>query len=415
MTDPVTDPAQPRSWREYRDVYRTGLLEDVLPFWLEHAIDREHGGYLTALDRDGRCLDTDKSLWHQGRFAWLLGELYNQVEPRREWLDLARHGLDFLRQHGHDPEDGRLWFQVTREGRPLRKRRYAFTESFAAIAWGELALATGESEAADRARQAFDRFFAHGLDPQGVQPKFTDTRPTRSLGFPMIALHVAQELRESIGLETADERIDQTIEMIREFHLDPGREAVLETVGERGEVLDHFDGRTLNPGHALEAAWFILREARLRDDTSLRRTGLDMLDWTWKRGWDPVHGGILYFVDLDGGPVQEYWHDMKFWWPQNEAILATLLAYRLTGEERYREWHARAHGWAYRHFPDPEHGEWYGYLHRDGSPSVKLKGNLWKGPYHLPRMQLVGWQLTEELIELGEGSDPGTGTGRETD
>jgi N-acylglucosamine 2-epimerase len=378
-------------------VYRDGLLNDVLPFWTRHAVDREHGGFMMALDRDGSVIDTDKSTWQQGRFTWLLGELYNNVEPRDEWLELARHGIDFLDAHCFDPADGRMWFHVTREGRPLRKRRYAFSESFAAIAYGEYAKATGDEQYADKARRTFQRFVDHTLHPQGVAPKFTDVRPTQSIGFPMIAIITAQELRDSIGLVEADEWIDRSIETIRRDHMKHDIECVMETVGAGGEIIDHFDGRTLNPGHAIEGAWFVINEGNRRGDQSLIETGCQMLDWMWQRGWDQQEGGILYFTDVRGLPVQEYWHDMKFWWPQNEAIIATLLAYQATGQQKYADWHAQIHDWTYRHFPDTEHGEWFGYLHRDGRLSVPLKGNLWKGPFHIPRMQLVCWQILEEM------------------
>jgi len=351
---------------ELRAVYRDGLLNDTLPFWIKHSVDRECGGFLTALNRDGTVIDSDKGMWPQGRFTWLLGELYNHVEPRDEWLELAIHGAKFLNRYGFDSSDGRMWFQVTREGQPLRKRRYAYTESFAAIAYGELFKATGEATYAEQATQAFERFVDHNLRPQDVQPKYTDVRPVRGLGFPMITIATAQELRESIGLPTAERWIDQSIQTIRSYHLHAEYECVLETVGSQGEYIDHFEGRTLNPGHAIEGAWFIMEEGRLRGDEPLIRTGCQMLDWSWARGWDPHYGGIFYFVDAKGLPVQEYWHDMKFWWPQNETIIATLLAYSLTGDAKYAAWHQQIHDWAYRHFPDSEQGEWIGYLHRDG-------------------------------------------------
>ncbi|NNJ24101.1 AGE family epimerase/isomerase [Alienimonas chondri] len=376
--------------------YRDGLLNDVLPFWTRHAVDREHGGFLTSLDRDGTVVDTDKSLWPQGRFAWLLGELYNSVEPREEWLELARHGVEFLDRHAVDPVDGRMWFAVTRDGRPLRKRRYAFTESFAAIAYGEYAQATGRDEYAAKAEAAFRRFVEHGTTFRDPSPKWTDTRPTAGLGGPMITIVTASELRDSIGLEDADALIDEAIETIRTKHVNADLRCVLETVSPEGEPIDSFDGRTLNPGHAIEGAWFTMKEGRRRGDNALVQLGLTMLDWTWKRGWDAEHGGMLYFTSTDGRPVQEYWHDMKFWWPHNEAIIATLLAYTLTGDSKYAAWHALVHDWAHERFADPEHGEWFGYLHRDGTPSSSLKGNWWKGPFHLPRMQLECWRLLAE-------------------
>ena len=173
----------------------------------------------------------------------------------------------------------------------------------------------------------------------------------------------------------------------------------MEVVGAGGEIIDHFDGRLLNPGHALETAWFIMHEGAAREDRRLIRLGLAILDWMWPRGWDEEHGGLFYFRDLRGLPVQEYWHDMKFWWPHNEAIIATLLAWSLTRDAKYARWHQLAHDWSFEHFADPEFGEWYGYLHRDGRISSRAKGTIYKGPFHLPRMLWSCWRLCEEMSE----------------
>jgi N-acylglucosamine 2-epimerase len=386
-------------------VYRDGLLDTTLPFWFPRSLDREQGGFLVARDRDGTLLDEDKGVWQQGRTTWLLGELYNNVEPCDPWLDWCRHGIEFLDRHCFDPADGRMWFQVARDGRPIRKRRYAFSEAFAAMAYGEYARAVGSRQYAEKAADVFRRFIEHNLNPRGVQSKFTDVRPMKSIGFPMITLAICQQLRESISLPEAEAWIDHSIEEIRRDFVRPDLECVMENVGTDGELHDHFDGRLLNPGHAIEAAWFILREAQERNDRAdLIQLGTSMLDWMWRRGWDDQYGGIFYFRDVDERPVQEYWHDMKFWWPHNETIIAMLLAWQLTGDEKYARWHQMIHDWSYAHFPDPEHGEWYGYLHRDGTVSSPLKGNLWKGPFHLPRMQLTCWKL---LSESKQGADSG--------
>ena len=377
--------------------YRDGLLTDTIPFWTNHAPDLEHGGFFTALNRDGSVMDTDKSVWHQGRFTWMLGELYNNVEQNPEWLELAKIGTDFLEQQCFDESDGRMWFHVTREGKPIRKRRYAFSEAFAAIGFGEVAKATGESRYAKLAEKCLRKFIQHSRDPQGVEPKFTEHRPMVGIGIPMIVIGAAQELRESVQLANANELIDEAIDRIATLHMKPEHKCVLETVGPNGEIIDHFDGRLLNPGHAIEAAWFVLREAEHRDDQALLRMGLNILDWIWEWGWDNDHGGILYFRDLRDLPPQEYWHDMKFWWPQNEAIIATLYAYTLTQNPKYADWHQLIHDWAHNYFVDEHFGEWYGYLHRDGRVSQSAKGNLWKGCFHLPRMQLVCWKLLQAM------------------
>ena len=376
--------------------YRGALLKDTVPFWLDRCadfVDPEYGGYMICRDADGQLVDTDKGIWQQGRTAWFFASLFNDVEPREQWLAAAASGVDFLQKHGFDASDGRMWFHVTRKGQPIRKRRYAFSEAFTALAFGSYAKATHDGALAERAASSFRSFLLHK-----PEPKFTAVRPTRGIGVPMIAINVAQNLRASIQLEEANAVIDECIDTIERYFVKDDIRCVMETVGEDGCVLDHFEGRTLNPGHAIEAAWFILHEARIRgDDTHLIDLGCRILDYMWERGWDEEHGGILYFTDVHGKPVQEYWHDMKFWWPHCETIIATLLAYQLTGDESYAVRHRLVHDWAYKHFHDAEYGEWYGYLHRDGTPSSSLKGNLWKGPFHMPRMQLTCMKIVDEL------------------
>ncbi len=374
--------------------YRDDLLEGTLPFWCSHAVDREHGGFMTCLGRDGSVIDTDKPIWAQGRFTWLLGTLYNTVEPRDEWRELALHGIRFLERAAFD-EDGRLFFLVTRDGRPIRKRRYGYSAAFACMAYAAVARFTDSADHRSRARSLFDQFLDLSFTPDATESKVDRmTRPMKALAPRMIALSLTQTLRQTIGLAEGEKIADRLIDEIGSEFVKSDLGAVLETVGPGGEVIDHFDGRLLNPGHAIEAAWFVLEEARMRDnDRDLVSLGTRMLDLMWARGWDEEFGGLFYFRDLHDRPVQEYWHDMKFWWPHNETIIATLLAHELTGDEKYQRWHQQVHDWAHDHFPDREHGEWFGYLHRDGRRSSDLKGNHWKGPFHVPRMQLYCWRL----------------------
>lgn len=394
----------PQRQRELLAIYRDGLLHDTLPFWIDHCVDREYGGFMTALDRDGTVVDTDKSIWVQGRFSWLLATLYSEVEPRPEWLELSRHGIDFLRRYGFDA-DGRMFFQVTREGRPLRKRRYIFSETFAVAALAAYARAAGDDEARQQAVDLFKLIEHYLLTPGLLPPKVNpEVRPAKALAIPMIMIVTAQILRQASDDPICQRWIDGSIAEIERDFMKPEFEAVLETVGPNGEFIDHFDGRTLNPGHAIEAAWFIMQEAQYRQgDQRLLQLGTTILDWMWRRGWDEQYGGLFYFRDVRGLPVQEYWQDMKFWWPHNEAIIATLMAYQMTGDPRYARWHQMVHDWSYAHFPDPEYGDWFGYLHRDGRVSVPLKGNMWKGPFHLPRMQLRCWQILEQMEKEAAG------------
>ncbi len=387
-----------------RDSYRASLLQDVIPFWVRHGIDREHGGILTGLDRDGALIDTDKAVWLQGRAAWTFATLHRTVERNEIWLDAAARCLEFIRSHCRAP-DGKLHFVVTREGKPLRMRRYAYSECFAAMGSAVYAKASGEARPAEEAIAYFARYLDLGLEPGRIEPKVDPrTRPMRGVAALMMTIVVAQEIRGSLGDQVIAGRtctawVDHAIDTIRRLFFKPELNVLMEVVAPDGGIIDHFDGRTLNPGHAIECAWFILHEAKVRGkDPLLIRLGLAILDCMWARGWDPEFGGLFSFTDLKGMPVQEYVAEMKFWWPHNEAEIATLLAWQLTGAPKYADWHRQVHDWSRRVFSDPEHGEWYGYAHRDGRIATRLKGNLWKGPFHLPRMLHYCGRLADELV-----------------
>lgn len=384
--------------KNYLETYKTGLLENIIPFWIKHCIDWEDGGFTFFLNRDGTIIDTDKGVWQTGRFTWMILTLYNEVEQKGEWLKIGKHGIDFLEKHCYD-ENGKMFFIVDKQGDPIRMRRYVFSESFAAIAYAAYYKATGIEAYKEKAKEAFDTFLRFNTEPGLIPPKFTEKRKMRGMGVPMIGIVTAQELRKNLGDETYTQQITNWIDEIQKYFLNYEYKAVMEVVGPNGELIDHFDGRCLNPGHAIEGAWFILKEAKYRNnDPELIKLGTTMLNWMWEIGWDKEYGGMFYFKDVKGLPVQEYWHDMKFWWPHNETIIATLLAYELSGNIKYAEMHKQAHDWSFKHFPDAEHGEWYGYLHRDGRISVPLKGNIWKGPFHIPRMYLMAWKICERLL-----------------
>lgn len=379
--------------------YADQLLNDTVPFWFPRSFDREQQGFLLMRDRDGSLLDDDKAVWIQGRATWLLATLYNTVEPKKEWLEGAELGYQFLKKHCFDT-DGRMFFHVTRDGRPIRKRRYFFSETFAVIAFAAYAKATGNETIAAEARDLFGKCIKYAATPGILPPKYTGTRPAKGIGVPMIMINTAQQLRDTIGDERCDEWISKWIREIETDFVKDDIRCVMEQVAPDGAIIDHIDGRTLNPGHAIEGAWFILQEARYRNnDPHLIGLGCRMLDYMWERGWDKEYGGILYFRDVYGKPVQEYWQDMKFWWPHNEVIIATLLAFLVTGDQKYADWHQQVHEYAYAHFHDKEHGEWYGYLHRDGTIAQAAKGNLFKGPFHLPRQEWFCMQVLKEYMD----------------
>ena len=374
-------------------------MNDIMPFWLEHGLDRENGGVYTCLDREGKLYDRTKSVWFQGRYAFVLSFAYNNVEQRPEWLDAARSCLDFIENHCFD-DDGHMYFEVDADGTPLRKRRYVFSESFAAIAMAEYSLATGEKHWAERALEVFKDMRRFLSTPGYLEPKYMPSVKMQGHSITMIMINVASRLKKVVDDPELDVQISESLEKLEKNFVHPEFKALLETVGPNGEFIDTSAGRTINPGHCIETSWFLLDVAQDRGgDDRLTQLALRILDWSWAWGWDEQYGGIINFRDCRNFPPQDYSQDMKFWWPQTEAIIASLYAYKVTGEEKYLERHRQISEWTYAHFPDRKCGEWYGYLHRDGSVAQPAKGNIFKGPFHIPRMMVKSYSLCKEILE----------------
>lgn len=385
-----------KSWAES---YKKDLTENIMPFWMKYGLDRENGGVYTCVNRDGSLMDTTKSVWFQGRFAFICSFAYNNVEKNQEWLDAAKSTLEFIEKHCFD-EQGHMYFSVTAEGKPLRKRRYVFSETFAAIAMSEYALATGDQHWAKRAIQVFEdtqRFLA---TPGFLPAKFEADVRLQGHSIVMILINVGSCIRKVVDDPKLTQQIDESIEKLKKYFIHPEFKCLLETVGENGEFIDTNMTRTINPGHCIETSWFIMEEAKLRGwDKPMFDLALQVFDWSWDWGWDKQYGGIINFRDCKNLPSQDYSQDMKFWWPQCETIIASLYAYLGTGDEKYLYRHERISEWTYAHFPDAEYGEWYGYLHRDGTVAQPAKGNLYKGPFHIPRMMIKGYMLCQEILK----------------
>ncbi|MDH7515864.1 MAG: AGE family epimerase/isomerase [Bacteroidota bacterium] len=380
--------------------FRTMLFDDIIPFWLRHGRDHEFGGCLHHLDRRGDCYSGDKGIWIQCRTVWIFARLYNTCERNPEWLDFARDVWNFVDRFAFDA-DGRMFFLVTRDGRPLRKRRYVFSEAFATIAGAEYARAAGDERAKQRALFAFQTLWRAHQEPGLLPPKVNPSvRPIASLAMPMIILGTAQELREHVDTPLCGQAAQGCIDEILARFVHPEHHALLEYVRPDGGMLEGPAGRLVNPGHSLETAWFLLREAVIRKDRSLVDVACRIIEWSLERGWDRDEGGLFAFVDLDGRPCEQLEWDMKLWWPHAEALVALMCAFLETGKRQYAEWYERVHDYTFSHFPDPEYGEWFGYLHRDGTVANEMKGGLWKGPYHVPRAM---WMLLG-MLEKRDGT-----------
>ncbi|MBQ7388312.1 MAG: AGE family epimerase/isomerase [Paludibacteraceae bacterium] len=379
--------------------YKSELLDRVLPFWLKKSQDKAFGGYFTCLERDGSVFDTDKFIWLQGRQVWMFATLYNKVEKRQEWLDCAVQGAEFLKKYGHD---GNLnwYFSLDREGNPLVEPYNIFSYTFAVIAFGQLSIATGNSEYAEIAKKTFDIVLSKVANPKGKWNKaVAGTRNMKSFALPMILCNVALEIESLLEPAFLKETIETCIHEVMDVFYRPELGLIVEHIGTDGQLQDNFDGRLLNPGHAIEAMWFIMDlGVRLRRKELIEKAveiALNEVEY----GWDKKFGGIFYFMDRLGHPTQQLEWDQKLWWVHIETLITMIKGYQLTGNKKCLDWFERVHDYVWTHFVDKEYPEWYGYLNRQGEVLLPLKGGKWKGCFHVPRGLFQCWQILEKLAK----------------
>jgi len=361
------------------------LFEDIIPFWVRHSLDKEFGGYFTCLDRKGNIYDTDKFVWLQARQIWMFSKLYNAVRAEPDWLGIARLGAEFLRRHGMDAR-GNFYFALDRAGRPLVQPYNIFSDCFSAMAFSEYGSASKEEWAAELAMRTFRNIQSRKGNPKGKYSKaYPGTRPLLSLALPMITLGISLEMNNHLSEPLLNEVIGENLEIVMNKMVDTELGLIFENVSSDGSHPDTFEGRLINPGHGIEAMWFVMAAARELKETRLIKTAAEVMLRQLEFGWDKDFGGIFYFLDSKGKPPLQLEWDQKLWWVHIEAMVALALAYELTGEERYLKWYDKVHEYTWKHFPDPEYGEWWGYLTREGKVNLPLKGGKWKGCFHLPR------------------------------
>ena len=386
-------------FKKLAEQYKTELLDKVIPFWLEKSQDLEHGGYFTCLDRDGSVFDTDKFIWLQGREVWMFATLYNKVEKRQEWLDCAIQGAEFLKKYGHD---GQLnwYFALDREGHPLVEPYNIFSYTFAVIAFGQLSIATGNKEYADIAKRTFDIVLSKVDNPKGRWNKAAaGARSLKSFALPMILCNVALEIEPLLEPEFLQHTIDTCVHEVMDVFYRPELGLIVEHLSTDGELVDCFDGRLLNPGHAIEAMWFIMDLGKRLGRQDLIEKAVKIALNEAEYGWDKQYGGIFYFMDRLNRPCQQLEWDQKLWWVHIETLITMLKGYQLTGNAQCLEWFERVHDYVWSHFTDAEYPEWYGYLNRRGEVLLPLKGGKWKGCFHVPRGLFQCWRILEDLAK----------------
>jgi len=382
---------------EMADIYRRELLESILPFWLKYSKDEKNGGYFTCLERNGEVFDTDKFMWLQGRNVWCFSFMYKEITENPEWLKMALHGADFMEKFGRDAE-GNWYFSLTADGRPLVQPYNIFSDCFACMAFAALDKVQPSDRYKKNALDTFENIIRRRHNTKGLYTKsFPGTRNLKNFSLPMILCNLSLELEHIIGTERVNSFIPEVVHEVMDVFYQPELGLILENVQEDGSFSDSFEGRLLNPGHAIEAMWFVMDLGKRMNDHALISKACNIMLNTLEKGWDKEYGGIFYFLDVHGHPPQQLEWDQKLWWVHVEALVALAKGYAATGDERCEKWFRIVHDYTWKHFRDPEFGEWFGYLNRRGEVLLTLKGGKWKGCFHIPRALFQVWKTLEKI------------------
>ncbi len=370
---------------DFVNKYKQELLQNVLPFWTKNSNDKEYGGFFTCLDREGGVYDTDKFMWLQGRQIWTMATMYNEVEAKAEWKEMALQGAEFILKNGRD-ENGDWYFALDRYGKPLVQPYNIFSDCFATMGLAALYKIEKNDQYADVAVSTFNRILERRDNPKGKYNKqYPNSRSLKGFSLPMILSNLALELEHIIDKQTVDQLIDEVMHEVMDVFYQKDTGLIMESVNLDGSFSDTFEGRLVNPGHIIEAMWFMMDLAIRREDADLMNLCIDIAIRALNYGWDQQYGGILYFKDILDKPLLQLEWDQKLWWVHLEALVCMAKGYAYTGRKDCKEWFEKLDEYSFSRFSDPSYGEWYGYLNRQGEPLLTLKGGKWKGCFHVPR------------------------------
>ena len=383
---------------ELQEFYRNELITDIIPFWEKNGIDPVNDGFFNYLDRQGDLLSPDKTGSAQGRGVWLFSTLVREVDDSKTWLALAAGGVRFIREHLYRKSDGRIYGEISEDGNsPLHLGEDLQSEVAVAIGLAAYSRVSGDRKALEEARELYALILR--LEKEKLSPRLENPRPVKKLSFTSGMIRLSQDLRaaDPENEKAYTKEIKKRGEEVFSLFTDHNRKALMETVSADGSILDGPAGRLVCPENALETIRLLLDEAAFNKDNELKKDLLPLLQWTLELGWDTDCRGFYTYVDAEGRqPLKLEW-DLKTWSTHCRAAQTFLTAFVRTGDPFYETWFETIQEYCWDHFPDREKGEWFGYLRRDGSVQMDLKGNGNKNYFILPDFLIRTYLLLQAV------------------
>lgn len=389
-------PEKPPGSRDWPVEFRQVLQQNILQFWIDHAIDRQYGGMIGWLDRQGNPIPPGtKSLVQQSRVVWTFSAAYQRY-PLPVYKDVATHTLKFLRQHMWDKKYGGYYWLVDREGRVVDDKKHLYGEGFAIYALAEYARAFQDAtarrealelfrlidqKAHDNANGGYFEAFNTDWNHQLKNPLALNLPDRKSMNTHIHLLESLTTLYKVTGDPQVRTRVQELFNLCLNKIVDP-RQGYLRLYFSN-DWKPAEDSDTSSYGHDIELSWLITESAKAlgrADDPRVKQVALALVDHTLRDGFNHELGGVYTEGPVEGPAKIK----TMSWWVEAETLVGLLNAYQLTGNRAYRSRFEQQAAFVFDHFVDRQYGEWF----RDVQPDGKVTGNKtdeWKGPYHHAR------------------------------
>lgn len=395
--------------------YLSEITENFFPYWSKYE-DKMYGGILNCINNYGDEMISDqKFTWSQGRWLWILGRIDKLIKEKvitnlvaediRRWMDST---YEFIIKNAI--YESKCCYLLTRDGKMLTDSSTGlydasiYADCFALIGMSQYHKVTGNHDI-KVVESLYQSIVRRIEENQFKTEPYPIPEGYRIHGIPMILVNTVYEyynMKKELGYAYEEER---------EYALDKALYILNELYDERGLIREHKStlenreyrllDRHINPGHTLEDLWFLIEI--LQDTDHLKEylpRILQIARVTFDLGWDKEYGGLLRFVDHEGGKpkgeliqdvpcsyeklILDTW-DMKLWWPHSEILYLFLLLYELTGEEDMKKRYEMSKNYVFQVFPNHEIGEWMQICARDGKPMNKVVALPVKDPFHIMR------------------------------
>lgn len=376
-----------------RSQLRDELTGRILPYWMGHALDHVHGGFVGRITHNNEIVGgEEKGVVLNARILWTFAAAHRMLGGQA-YRDVADRAYDYLTTAFHDDEEGGYYWMLTHDGRPADDRKHVYAQAFVVYGLTEYSRATGHEPALDEAICLFDRIerHAHDLEHGGYHEAFDrswvlleDVRLSEKDDHERKSMNTHLHLLEAytnLYRVWPDAGLRKQLQSLTEVFITK----ILRR--ETGHFLLFFDedwrpkSEAVSFGHDIEASWLLLDAADVLGDADLRQrvsdVAVSIARATLAEGQDE-DGGLFN----EGGPSGIIDSD-KDWWPQAEAVVGFLRAYEETGDEAFADAAQASWDFIKRFIIDKKNGEWFGRVSRDGTAYVgEDKVGPWKCPYH---------------------------------